>query len=342
MDIQTEKGSSQNRASQSMQLQTKKIQWIPGTPVGISVYQVESLSTQYQENLLEIIMCMEGSVTLSFGYDEFRLHAGEFISMDQDAYYLVDGTGCTCVSFFFRLEPYKERGIVSRSGMFACGSFRTIGNPGGTEVNYYKPEYLELQSLLLGLLDFLGEKERGAAGFQNQLNRAADRIMRWMVDYFDILYYYVSKGQLSDSYIECYRRLADYTWEHRFETLTLKDLSSEFHLTESYLSEFFRKSNLSFKSKIAYDRANASEGLLLLTGKSIADIASLCGFSDVKSYYKAFRRWYCCTPGEFRKMFKCGVQDKLEYLEIPEVKKQLMEIAIENHRARLLAKGQAL
>lgn len=318
-----------------MQLQTKEIRWIPETPLGISVYQVESLSTQFQEDVLEIIMCMEGSVTLSFGYDEFRLHAGEFISMDQDAYYLINGQGCTCVSFFFRLSPYKERGIVSRSGMFACGSFRSIGNPYGTGANYYKPEYLELQSFLLGLLDSLNELAWDAEDFQSKVNCASDRIMRWMVDYFDILYYYVPKGKLSEQYIERHRKLTDYMWDHRFEIITLKELSNEFHLTESYLSEFFRKSNLSFKRKASYDKANASEGLLLMTNKSIAEIASICGFSDVKLYYAAFRRWYQCTPAEFRKMFKFGVQDKLKYLEISEIKEQVMLIALENHRRRL-------
>lgn len=320
-----------------MQLQTKKIQWIPGTPFGISVYQVDSLSTQFQEDVLEIIMCMEGSVTLSFGYDAFRLHAGEFISMDQDAYYLVDGKNCTCVSFFFKLSPYKERRIVSRSGMFACGGFRSVGNIYDPAANYDKPEYLELQSLLLGLLDCLRGPEQGKTEFQEQVNCAADRIMRWMVDYFDVLYYYVPKGKLSKQYIERHRELTDYMWEHRFETITLKELSNKFHLTESYLSEFFRKSNLSFKRKTSYDKANASEELLLLTNKSIAEIASICGFSDVKLYYAAFRRWYQCTPAEFRKMFKFGVQDELRYLEILEINEQIMRVALENHRRRIFA-----
>lgn len=320
-----------------MQLQTKKIQWIPETPFGFSVYQVGSLSTQFQEDVLEIIMCMEGSVTLSFGYDAFRLHVGEFIAMDQDAYYLIDGKNCTCVSFFFRLSPYKERGIVPRSGMFACGGFRGVGSTYDTVANYDKPEYLELQSLLLGLLDCLSESEQEKAEFQEKVNSAAERIMRWMVDYFDILYYYVPRGKLSEQYIERYHKLTDYMWEHRFQTITLKELSNEFHLTESYLSEFFRKSNLSFKRRASYDKANASEELLLMTNKSIAEIASICGFSDVKLYYAAFRRWYQCTPAEFRKMFKFGVQDELEYLEILEIKEQIMGIALENHRRRLFA-----
>lgn len=322
-----------------MQLQTKKIQWIPDTPFGISVYQVDALSTQFQEDVLEIIMCMEGSVTLSFGYDAFRLHAGEFIAMDQDAYYLVDGKECICVSFFFRLSPYKERGIVSQSAMFACGAFRTIGNPYDDTAgnNYDKPEYLELQSLLLGLLDCLSGPEQEKAEFQGQVARAADRIMRWVVDYFDILYYYVPRGKLSKQYIARYHKLRDYMWEHRFETITLKELSNEFHLTESYISEFFRKSNLSFKRRASYDKANASEELLLMTNKSIAEIASVCGFSDVKLYYAAFRRWYQCTPAEFRKMFKFGIQDELKYLEISQIKEQIMGIALENHRRRLFA-----
>lgn len=46
---------------------------------------------------------------------------------------------------------------------------------------------------------------------------------------------------------------------------------------------------------------------------TIVEISEACGFSDVKYYYKAFHKWYRCTPGEFREKYslakKCEMVD---------------------------------
>lgn len=41
--------------------------------------------------------------------------------------------------------------------------------------------------------------------------------------------------------------------------------------------------------------------LLLTTNMSISSISESCGFSDVKYYYLHFKRWYGCSPLEFKK-----------------------------------------
>ncbi|MDO4544994.1 MAG: helix-turn-helix transcriptional regulator [Bacillota bacterium] len=309
-----------------MKLQTKKIQWIEGTPLGISVYSARSLSTQIHENLLEIIMCVRGSIKFSYAYEEFTLRKGEFISADRDAYYLDDGQDSICVSFYIDLTAFYEKYPTTRNSMFACEGLEE------TESNYPTAAHLELQGLLLGLLIYLNEAEEPD---RKIINRATDKIVRLMVENFDILFFLAPKEQMSEKYIKRYNEMSVFLWERLYEPVTLKDLADEFHLTESYISEFIRKSGLSFKKMIAYHRANASEKLLLTTDKSIAAVAEMCGFSDVKPYYEAFKRWYKCTPKQFREKYKYGIKDDLDYVGLHTIEEDVKRISMETHKRKL-------
>ncbi|MCI7301454.1 helix-turn-helix transcriptional regulator [Ihubacter massiliensis] len=307
-------------------IQTKKVSWIQGTPLGLSIYSANSLSTQLQEGVLEIIMCIKGSIRFSYAYEEFTLHQGEFISVDRDAYYLAEGDGSICVSFYIDLDPFYEKYPATRNSMFVCEGLKESEQP------YPTKAHLELQGLLLGILIYLNEENQPDL---EVVNRATDKIMQMMVREFDILFYLVSREQLSEKYIERYHEISVFLWKRLHEPVTLQDLAKEFHLTESYVSEFIRKSGLSFKKMVAYNRANASEKMLLTTDKSIAQVAEAYGFSDVKLYYAAFKRWYRCTPKQFRDKYKYGVQDDLEYVEIRDIKDDVMQISMQNHRTKL-------
>lgn len=307
-------------------IQTKKVSWIQGTPLGLSIYSANSLSTQLQEGVLEIIMCIKGSIRFSYAYEEFTLHQGEFISVDRDAYYLAEGDDSICVSFYIDLEPFYEKYPATRNSMFVCEGLKESEQP------YPTKAHLELQGLLLGILIYLNEKNQPDL---EVVNRATDKIMQMMVREFDILFYLASREQLSEKYIERYHEISIFLRKRLYEPVTLQDLAEEFHLTESYVSEFIRKSGLSFKKMVAYNRANASEKMLLTTDKSIAQVAEAYGFSDVKLYYAAFKRWYRCTPKQFRDKYKYGVQDDLEYVEIRDIKDDVMQISMQNHRTKL-------
>ena len=62
---------------------------IRNTPLSISVYSVKDKPlNMHDDGILEIIFCLSGSVKFAYAYEEFTLNAGEYVSVDKDAYYL--------------------------------------------------------------------------------------------------------------------------------------------------------------------------------------------------------------------------------------------------------------
>lgn len=310
----------------------KKINWIEGTPLGISTYAVKSMSTQFYDDVIEIIMCMRGRIDLYVAYEMHELKEGDFINVDRDVYFLDGGEDCVCASVFIDFKYLAAKYPELRESMFVCDG--RSGHP-------LTDAHLELQSLVLGLISYVNENFDDDFAEKKDIDkdviiRVADKIIDCLADNFDMLYYRVPRECFSDKYVELYHRINIYLNQHSTEAIALRDLAAEFSLTESYISEMIRKSGLSFKKIMVYIKANKSERMLLTTDDSIAEIADKCGFSDVKLYYSAFREWYHCTPKQFRERYKYGTRDDLKNISLKNMEKDIMRISMLNHRKKLL------
>lgn len=96
------------------------------------------------------------------------------------------------------------------------------------------------------------------------------------------------------------------------------------------MSEYLRKMSVGFRGMMSYIRANESETYLLRTNKTILEISEECGFSDVKYYYSAFKRWYKCTPKQFREQYGKVSEEKIRYLDIIDTK-DILEKLLTDH-----------
>ena len=130
---------------------------IGDTPLSISVYSVEKAPTRiHDKGMLEIIFCLKGSVRFSYAYEEFTLHAGEYISVDKDAYYLYDGRDNLCVSFYFDLTRYTDKYPFICNNLFVCEGLAE------TTMRYPTSEHRRLKGMMIALLKYIrsqaGEK----------------------------------------------------------------------------------------------------------------------------------------------------------------------------------------
>ena len=95
-----------------------------------------------------------------------------------------------------------------------------------------------------------------------------------------------------------------YIDEHFNENLTLSGISKLFFCNESTLSHNFRKHlNCSIMEYIMQQRLNCSKMWLEISNKSIADIASIAGFSTTSYFCEYFRKQVGETPLQYRKNY---------------------------------------
>lgn len=284
---------------------------VGGTPLSISVYSVEKAPTKINEKgVLEIIFCLKGSVKFSYAYEEFTLHAGEYISVDRDAYYLYDGQDNMCVSLCFDLLRYEDEYPFISNNLFVCEGLEETSLPFPT------PEHERLKGMMIALLRFIRE-----GGDETKVSEVTGKIVDLFIKHFDIFFFHSGEkfGEKGGEMLMRLHEINDYLHKHIKEKITVGDIAAQLNFTEGYMSEYMRKASVGFRGMLSYIRANASESLLLNTDKTILEISEECGFSDVKYYYSAFKRWYNCTPKQFRDQYGRASEEKLRYFELDDI-----------------------
>ncbi|MEG0355872.1 MAG: AraC family transcriptional regulator [Lachnospiraceae bacterium] len=294
---------------------------IGNTPLSVSIYSVKQTATKLLDSgTLEIIFCLKGSVKFSYGYEEFTLHEGEFISVDRDAYYLYEGKDNLCVSFYLDLRRYQHKHKGACKRMFVCEGIE------GNKVPELIAEYDKLKGLMLTILKHLSNGADAEVYFGY-----IDEIVEVFFGTFDIFLYH-GGSDIKDS--EILNRLfsaCQFIYDHQKEKITIKDVAEELNLTENYVSKYFSKYALGFRRILSYLRASESESYLLNTDKTIIEISEECGFSDAKYYYAAFKEWYKCTPKQFRERYRNENEENIKMLDIDSIRDILDTILIEHY-----------
>jgi AraC-like DNA-binding protein len=272
------------------------IPWIKGTPLGLKIREIEFVPPHMHDDIIEIIFCLKGSVRFNYEYEQFTLHEGEFISVDKDAHYLYAGKDDICVSFYIDLSWFKERFPFISSLLFVCEYTRDSTSP-------KRQCHERLKGILIALLFFIGNSDKDNKNFQKVIISSVEKIVDLFIDCFDIIFFYNPTLTLKPELMERHHNITRYMQSHCSEKITLDTMSEEFYLAKSYISAFLRKVDSGFENYLGYMRAYRSEKLLLSTDMNITDISEACGFSDPKYYYDTFRKWYRCTPRQFRKSY---------------------------------------
>jgi len=82
---------------------------------------------------------------------------------------------------------------------------------------------------------------------------------------------------------------------------TLSALAEELHFSVSYLSNRFREeTGTTYTAFLQQVRMENACRLLANTDRSVGEVAALCGYQDIKSFYAVFRQHMGVPPGQFR------------------------------------------
>ena len=95
-----------------------------------------------------------------------------------------------------------------------------------------------------------------------------------------------------------------YIEHHMTEKISLERAAQSFHVSESTISQLFRKRmDISFYHFVTQRRLIAAKNLIQ-TGVSLEQAAADVGFGDYSNFYRAFRREYGITPASYRQLVR--------------------------------------
>ena len=101
---------------------------------------------------------------------------------------------------------------------------------------------------------------------------------------------------------ELLERVIFYMEEHLGEKLTLPGVARHFYVSESTISQTFRKKmGVSFYRWVTQRRLIAAK-TLIEEGRAMEQVAELVGFSDYSSFFRAFKQEYGISPRQYRKI----------------------------------------
>lgn len=87
--------------------------------------------------------------------------------------------------------------------------------------------------------------------------------------------------------------------------LSVGGIAEHFNLSAAYLSSSFKKSaKVGVLEMINKVRSDKSIDLLLNSKKSVNDIAAEVGYANAHAYIRVFKKYYFCTPTEYRNNYK--------------------------------------
>lgn len=98
------------------------------------------------------------------------------------------------------------------------------------------------------------------------------------------------------------RELITYIQKHYTEKISLGMLAREFHLSEKYISWYFKEHfSISFIQYVSHLRMTRAKDLLTTTELSITEVALSCGYPSVNLFIRSFKELHNMTPLQYRK-----------------------------------------
>lgn len=94
----------------------------------------------------------------------------------------------------------------------------------------------------------------------------------------------------------------DYICTHYSEPITLETCAEALYFNSNYFCMFFKKNlGVNFSDYLQNFRVEKAKGLLVTTNDKVYEIASSCGFRNVKYFNRIFKKHVNMTPEEYRK-----------------------------------------
>lgn len=101
------------------------------------------------------------------------------------------------------------------------------------------------------------------------------------------------------------RQMLEFVHDHYGEKITLGIIAEHLHYSENFILRRFKEEvQMNFSEYLARYRISRAMELMRASGHTLAEISTMCGFSEYKYFRVVFSRYVGCTPKDFLKLIR--------------------------------------
>lgn len=155
------------------------------------------------------------------------------------------------------------------------------------------------------------DKEKSNDDIQEQMKKQLKyasllEIKNLLLEYFEMCYKAFREHdnfQQSEMIVENVKKIITCNLDK--DELTLEWIASQVHFSVTYVRQIFKqKTGESIMEYVIRKRMEKSGQLLLKTEMKIQQIAEICGYKNQRYFASSFKKYYDCTPTEFKNQFR--------------------------------------
>lgn len=256
-------------------------------PINILLHRLGSVKKHWHKSI-ELLFILDGEVQLTVNDLHYSLCEEDIILINRNDLHELYSTDATLIAVQIDLERLAlPDGIENLR--FDCFS-----------QNNMNQSFQSIKQLIAQMV-FSNAKDNHATYSYNL--SLAYALVSQLLNHFQSA---EQKNTLkTEKHLERLTNIMTYIKDHYQDNLTLNEVASREHLSAPYLSSFFDK-YIGMNFSTYYDKLRIDYAVndLISTDLSIEDIALKHGFSETRSFLRAFKKEYQTLPSVYRKNHK--------------------------------------
>lgn len=256
------------------------------SPVRLFMHKLGDVSRHWHESL-ELLFVLAGEVTVLTGTHQTTLQTDDMLLVNSNVVHELHSQECVLIAVQIKLSKFNLSPDVLQTLYFDCNS----------RTSREKNAFFAIKRIITALLQV------SSAQSEDKLFRSrtlAYELLSELVKNFK-----TEKPVLENNtqkHLERLNRILRYINDHYREQLTLSQVAEREHLSVPYLSSFFEKyMGINFSAYYTNLRLEHALRELIYTDVSVEQIALNNGFSDSRTFARAFKKRYHTIPSAYRK-----------------------------------------
>lgn len=254
----------------------------------------------HTNDFFEIYYTFSGNCPIHFKDEIITLTPGSILIIAPDVAHASPCYEDDCVLLYFMVRSSTFDKVfwnqIPPENLMALFFRQALSGQRGTAYLHFETDNdFEIKSLLHRVSEEFAQNNRYGVQLQNAL----------LCEFFILLLRrYESTVRLP--------RTEDFHWKREFSAIfsyiqinyqhiTQTDVAQKFHYSERQITRIIKNcTGMNFAQLILKLKMEQAKSLLLQGSISIENISLLTGYSTVSSFYRAFVKYYGCTPGDTR------------------------------------------